>query len=622
MATTTSGAGSAPTTLGDELRGAWYQARQPGHRLTSALAAAVVLVGVGLRFYAPSALWLDEVITVNISKLPLSQIHAALREDGAPPLYYVMMHFWMLAFGRGDFAVRALGGIISVLALPCSWFAGRRLGGTRVAWITLLVAATSPFAIFYATDTRMYSLMVLWCVLGFLALSRALEHPSRSRLLAVGALTAALLYTHYWALYLLSATGAWLLYQIWRGRRGLPARVDPLAATRIFGAMVLGSLLFVPWVPTFLFQARHTGTPWAPAPSAADLVEIFDDYAGTGAWAVLLAFFYFAFFFLGVFGRRPSSAPEAGELLDHYGDHRSDGEHHPDDRVGIGHLGSGAQSGSSDGLSGVDDLGTAVGPPGIHQRLVRLGDRVVGLVGFGPSGAGSPGRSAEGGVTVVLGLNRKAMPLLAVFVGTLLLALAGGIIDDAAFVSRYTAAVLPLFLLLVALGVDLLARRRLVNGALALLCVAGLLTGVADNSQPRTQAVQVAQVLNAEARPGDLVVYCPDQLGPAVSRLVDVPGLEQLTFPRAIGPERVDWIDYRKVVEGTDVESFAQDMLATLQPGHTLWLVWRNGYAPFGGDCGDLASWFSLRLGQGTTVVRANPSFLYEHENLVRYPLG
>jgi hypothetical protein len=50
-----------------------------------------------------------------------------------------------------------------------------------------------------------------------------------------------------------------------------------------------------------------------------------------------------------------------------------------------------------------------------------------------------------------------------------------------------------------------------------------------------------------------------------------------------------------------------------------LWLVWRDGYPAFGGDCGDLQSWLSLLQGQGSTLVRANPSF-YEFENLTRYP--
>ena len=55
-------------------------------------------------------------------------------------------------------------------------------------------------------------------------------------------------------------------------------------------------------------------------------------------------------------------------------------------------------------------------------------------------------------------------------------------------------------------------------------------------------------MLNVQAQPGDLVVYCPDQLGPAVDRLLRVQGVTEITFPRAIGPQRVDWVDYKKVI--------------------------------------------------------------------------
>ncbi|MHB8506570.1 MAG: hypothetical protein ACYDEN_12775, partial [Acidimicrobiales bacterium] len=268
----------------------------------------------------------------------------------------------------------------------------------------------------------------------------------------------------------------------------------------------------------------------------------------------------------------------------------------------------------------------ASGAPPARLRVGarRLADRAVGFAGFGPGGAGAAARRQEPGhgVTLVLQPNRRALPVFAVMFGTLCLALAGGMLDNAAFVARYAAAVLPLFLLLAAMGIDVLTRRRIVAGMLAVVCLAGLLTGLGNNHLQRTQATQIAQVLDAEAQPGDLVVYCPDQLGPAVSRLVTVRGLQQLTFPRAIGPQRIDWIDYRQVIDHTNVEAFAQDMLSQLQPGHTLWLVWRNGYSPFGGDCGELAAWLSLLQGQGTTLVGADPSYLYEYENLVRYPVG
>ena len=596
MVATAPDAARAPT-LGQEVRRAWSDGTRSGHRALTALGVAVVAAGVFLRFYTPSALWLDESISVSIAKLPLSQLHAALRQDGAPPLYYALLHFWMLALGRSDAAVRALGGVASVVALPFFWAAGRRLGGTRVAWIAFFLAVTSPFAIFYATDARMYSFMILWCVLGFLAVARALERPSSGRLVALGLLTAATLYTHYWALYLVTMTGLWLLYQLWRHRQGLPARGDARSVARVFLTMLAGSLLFIPWVPTFLFQAAHTGTPWARPASPADLIQVFDYFAGWGPWAILLAFAYFGLVVLGVFGRRPT-ASEVATVPD-------------SERLTEGPLDA--------------DLGRLEqAPVPVRLRVRRMADRIVGFAGFGPGGAGAAARHQEPGhgVTLVLQPNRRALPVFAVMLGTLCLALVGGMIDNAAFVARYAAAVLPLFLLVAAMGIDVLTRRRIVAGTLAVVCLAGLLTGFGNNGLQRTQAVQIAQVLNAEAQPGDLVVYCPDQLGPAVSRLVAVPGLQQLTFPRAIGPQRVDWINYRQVIQHTNVQAFAQDMLSQLQPGHTLWLVWRNGYSPFGGDCGQLASWLSLLQGQGTTLVGADPSYLYEYENLVRYPVG
>ena len=48
---------------------------------------------------------------------------------------------------------------------------------------------------YYGTDTRMYSLMALEAILWYLAVRRALELPSRGRVIALGAVTAALMYT-------------------------------------------------------------------------------------------------------------------------------------------------------------------------------------------------------------------------------------------------------------------------------------------------------------------------------------------------------------------------------------------------------------------------------------------
>ena len=169
--------------------------------------AAVVGVGVALRFLTKSDLWLDEALSVNIAQLPIKEIPDALRQDGAPPLFYFLLHFWIKIFGLSDEAVRSFSGLLAVAALPLAYLAGNRLGGQRnqgrsLGLAALVVLASSPFAIRYATEARMYSLIIFLVFWAYLALRRALESPSLSRLAVVALVTALLLYTQYWSIYL------------------------------------------------------------------------------------------------------------------------------------------------------------------------------------------------------------------------------------------------------------------------------------------------------------------------------------------------------------------------------------------------------------------------------------
>ena len=499
-----------------------------------ALGAVVIAAGIVARFLAPSGLWLDEALSVNIAKLPLGQMPGALVQDGSPPLYYLLLHFWMLLFGQGDFAVRALSGVFSVATLPFVWLAGKRVGDRRTAWAALLLAASSPWAVYYGSYTRMYSLMAFEAVLTLLALHRALEVPSRGRLVCVGALTAALVYTHYWDLYLVGMAALWVLWWAWsetvRGK--LAPGGYPGAARRVFLAMVGGGALFLPWAQVFVFQALHTGTPWSVPPGPADLLRVFGYFAGVGPWAGLLDFVLFGLVALGLFAH---AGPRAASV--------------------------------------------------VLELRAQPRARFPGFL----------------------------------LVGTLAVAVAVGAVTGAAFDQRYIAVVFPLFILICALGLTTFHSRKVTAGVLAIACTAGLLSAKQWDSQPRTQAVQIAADLNAKAQPGDMVVYCPDQLGPAVDRLLNVPDVTELTYPRLMGPQRIDWVDYLSTIRDTSPQARALQIRNKLNPGSTLFLVWRNGYEGFGGSCGSLATWLEWYIPGGETIRPANPAY-YEYENLVEFP--
>ena len=258
------------------------RAAGPARFLVPAALATVLVVAIVFRFLTTSDLWLDEALTVNIAKLPLSELQHALRQDGAPPLYYVLLHGWIQVFGSGDVAVRALSGVLGLVLIGLSYVAGLRFGADDrerrwSAWAAVLVVASSPYAIRFSTEARMYMLAMVLVLFGYLGVQRMIEEgPSIGRFVSVALTTAALLYTQYWALFLLAVVGVVMVLRAWRA-----PELERRQPRMVLLAMVAGGLLFLPWISDFLYQLAHTGTPWdtpATPPTAAALGII--DFVG------------------------------------------------------------------------------------------------------------------------------------------------------------------------------------------------------------------------------------------------------------------------------------------------------------------------------------------------------
>ena len=68
--------------------------------------------------------------------------------------------------------------------------------------------------------------------------------------------------------------------------------------------MAVGSLAFVPWLPSFLYQAKHTGTPWGGAGRLRSMVDTVFDFSG-GYWdpGLLIGLATLALIVLAVAGR-------------------------------------------------------------------------------------------------------------------------------------------------------------------------------------------------------------------------------------------------------------------------------------------------------------------------------
>ena len=234
--------------------------------------AALMLGSLLLRTGAlDSSYWIDEGISIGIASRDLLDIPRTLGQDGSPPLYYLLLHGWMALVGTGEAATRALSLLFALAAVPVAWWAGSALFERRVGVLAAAGAAGSPFLTYYAQETRMYSLVVILSLLACASFVLAFLHGRRVHLVLLGLWMTLLLYTHSWAVYLAAGLAvAWLV--LWR--EGRVAGRDGAW----LGAGVLA--LYAPWLPSLLYQATHTGAPWAERPSPLQLLEVPGDLFG------------------------------------------------------------------------------------------------------------------------------------------------------------------------------------------------------------------------------------------------------------------------------------------------------------------------------------------------------
>jgi hypothetical protein len=209
------------------------------------------------------AYWIDEGISIGISSQPLSHLGRLLSEDGSPPLFYVVLHFWIALFGTSELATHMLPLLASLLAVPVAYWCGRELFDRRAGLAAAALFATSPFLGWYATETRMYPLVVVLTTLVVTLAWRAVRDLDRRSGIMAVLVGAALLYTHDWGIYVVVVTTCLLgAYALKQGDRRLGLTVAAGGA----GALIL----WLPWLPTFLSQAQNTAAPWAVRPAIGD----------------------------------------------------------------------------------------------------------------------------------------------------------------------------------------------------------------------------------------------------------------------------------------------------------------------------------------------------------------
>jgi hypothetical protein len=210
------------------------------------------------------SLWYDESYSLAVAAHPVKEIIPLIAKDSHPPLYFLMLRFFTLVFGRSEAAARSLSALGIIALAGLGFFPLKRLWGE---WRGLLFSALvflTPISIAMGQEARMYSWTAFFVAGAFMLIWAWMEGRGRAWLAAAAASSLAAAYCHYYGL--LAVAFVWaiaLVLVIARDRRRL---VEFLFAA----AIVLAG--YAPWAIALAGQASRVARNFWIGPVTGETV--------------------------------------------------------------------------------------------------------------------------------------------------------------------------------------------------------------------------------------------------------------------------------------------------------------------------------------------------------------
>jgi hypothetical protein len=267
----------------------------PPERSAWLLVAAVTVLAVILRAIGLNGgLWYDEIVTlVESVRPPLTRILTEYPWNNKHPLYAVLGHLAVQAFGEHPWSLRLPAYAFGVASVPLLYLLGKLFTSRRECLAAAALLAVSYHPVWFSQNARGYSALAFWTLLATYLLIRCLRER-RWRWPAGYAVASALgMYTHLTMAFVVAAhavmiAGLWITTHrrdSGQGRWRFPAAAMALTAAftlMLYAPMVLRVNQFFAQAPDPV-GAAVANPGWACGEALRGL------RIGLGTWAALAA---------------------------------------------------------------------------------------------------------------------------------------------------------------------------------------------------------------------------------------------------------------------------------------------------------------------------------------------
>jgi hypothetical protein len=203
----------------------------------------------------------DEPFSVYYAQMDIADIIRHLKSGNNPPLYELILHYWIQWFGIDEVAVRIPSLIFTALTASFIYKIGNDFFSRSLGVTSALIFTLSNYATLFSHEARVYALFGLLTVLSFYYFMRWLNDQSSKYDLAIlSFIYALMMYSHYFGIMVLGLQGI----------LGVILTIKKLKQLKRYILVLLGSVvLFSPYLYIVflrMFDSLDSGT-WLSPPN-------------------------------------------------------------------------------------------------------------------------------------------------------------------------------------------------------------------------------------------------------------------------------------------------------------------------------------------------------------------